>query len=450
MINIITRGETRKMKQHELRAVKCKDSLYKKSETDKQKKRQADQYQNEEYMNRDFERALIEYAAWPQPIHPKIKKSVIAEFRDKIDFSKLQELFCAICSRIYDCKNSKRISIIDIDLSILEVLNHLIDLLCEHLKVVFIGERTPTNYQLKKILQVRKSKVAAALQWLFVHNKLFKNDFILDKNALNLLPEGEIPESLTLITTVVNIDLQESEHYTGYSKETDSENDYEASDDNDPDLDNFIKNNTIESVSQVLYMLHGCKPFNEYEDETLLPAGFLVLFPYGVGGHEGQSFHVFLKKYADHLMRHHDPKFRQHSINDIKLAIEQEQNKLPIINSAINELLMNINVASYNLMASPQAYARMRNKIHAIILHYSSPSLFITINPADLHSPIVMMYAGNEIDLEGISSKNFSKATERARLTHLDPSAVTKYFDIIIRCVLDIIIGYGKEQDSVF
>ncbi|CAG8777527.1 12847_t:CDS:1, partial [Ambispora leptoticha] len=64
--------------------------------------------------------------------------------------------------------------------------------------------------------------------------------------------------------------------------------------------------------------------------------------------------------------------------------------------------------------------------------------------------PIVMMYAGNEIDFENISSENFPTATERARLAHLDPSAVTKYFDVMIRCILDTIVGYGKKHGGVF
>ncbi|CAG8764391.1 20585_t:CDS:1, partial [Cetraspora pellucida] len=47
------------------------------------------------------------------------------------------------------------------------------------------------------------------------------------------------------MTTVMNINSQKSEHYTGYSQETDSESDYKAFDNIDYNLDNFIKNNTI-------------------------------------------------------------------------------------------------------------------------------------------------------------------------------------------------------------
>src|SRR3954465_5144816 len=56
------------------------------------------------------------------------------------------------------------------------------------------------------------------------------------------------------------------------------------------------------------------KPFNEYIDVTLFPAGFPVLYPYGVGGHEDSNrlSHISLKDYTNHLMRHCYPKFRHH------------------------------------------------------------------------------------------------------------------------------------------
>ncbi|CAG8585564.1 20960_t:CDS:1, partial [Gigaspora rosea] len=50
IVNIITRGESRKMKDHERKAIKRKNSLFKKSESDRQKKYQANHYQDEDYV----------------------------------------------------------------------------------------------------------------------------------------------------------------------------------------------------------------------------------------------------------------------------------------------------------------------------------------------------------------------------------------------------------------
>ncbi|CAG8657775.1 77_t:CDS:2 [Cetraspora pellucida] len=111
---------------------------------------------------------------------------------------------------------------------------------------------------------------------------------------------------------------------------------------------------------------------------------------------------------------------------DIKIAIEQERNRLPIKNQTILEVLRNINVAGSKLMASHQSCL------------------------SDLHSPIVIMYAGKEIDIDKLLPENFPKATKQAQLAYLDPLAVAKYFNVIIRTTLDTIIEYSKKENNVF
>ena len=44
--------------------------------------------------------------------------------------------------------------------------------LCDHLKVVFIGQGQPSKKQLKKVLRVRKNKIATALNWLIPYIKM--------------------------------------------------------------------------------------------------------------------------------------------------------------------------------------------------------------------------------------------------------------------------------------
>jgi hypothetical protein len=344
----------------------------------------------------------------------------------------------------------------------------------------------------------------------------------------------------------MNLDPGEYEHYTGYTQDpvNDEEDENEDDEDNEDDDGNENdQNNTIgnarelrtsgvlhvdnlpvtekeitllslkkivdesnvqpeaspaeddseagPSQARTIRIPHANRPINEYKDATLFPAGFPVLYLYGIGGHEaeGRSPRLSLKEYANHLMRHRDPKFRQHrsfpfvvfdvlqrrevssetynlakgasfersaeliatlTPEDMKVAIEQEQNKQPVTNPAILELLRNVNSAGSKLMASHQSRARMRNEMRAITVRDGLPSLFITINPADLHSPIVMMYAGKEIDLDNLLPETFPKAVERARLAHLDPSAVAKYFDVVIRGITETIVGYGKEEGGAF
>ncbi|CAG8698217.1 7398_t:CDS:2, partial [Cetraspora pellucida] len=549
-------------------------------------------------INEEFEQKIKEYTNWPQLINPKLSNETLKEFHNNTNLNELRELSCAICSKLNDWKNYKKVSIKDVNLNLLKALNELIALffeinfhynepyidntnikilldqagfintsdhqnknnilsirvcnvcyryleknitpplslsnnmwigttpmclqilplplfkLCDHLKLVFIEKKTPSKNYLKKILQIRKSKVTNALQWLFSHNKLFKEYIEINSKILNDLPKGEIPEPLLLTTTVIDLEMQNIEHYTGYIHdpieydESNSENETENITLNNKDkTDQFIKNNTIGNLynfrtSSILYVndipvmeeeltlsslqklieksnlqyknkpldnasnttskttqtklicvSHENTPINKYEDPKLLPAAFPTLYPFGVGGHIGHSQYIFFKEYINHLMCYHDPKFRQHRSfsfvtfnilqrrevssesynltknnnfeksanlinilkpNDIKLAVEQIQKKEPITNPNILELLKNINSTGSKLMASYQSCFRMHNEICATIIQDGAPSIFITINPADLHSPIVMMYAGNEIDPDKLLPENFPKANERA------------------------------------
>ncbi|CAG8732789.1 141_t:CDS:1 [Cetraspora pellucida] len=60
------------------------------------------------------------------------------------------------------------------------------------------------------------------------------------------------------------------------------------------------------------------------------------------------------------------------------------------------------------------------------------------------------MYAENEIDPEKLAPENFSKASERAQLMHLDPVAVAKYFNTIIQAIINILIGCNKKNNGIF
>jgi hypothetical protein len=113
------------------------------------------------------------------------------------------------------------------------------------LKVVFVGQGNPTDRQLKNVLEVRKSKVAAALRWLHKHNSLFM-DIQIDEDALDALPEGDIPEALRVTTTLVEVDSHKIEHYTGYSQDPmDEEGQDDLEDDSDEDMAGHSTENTI-------------------------------------------------------------------------------------------------------------------------------------------------------------------------------------------------------------
>ncbi|RHZ84359.1 hypothetical protein Glove_83g15 [Diversispora epigaea] len=220
------------------------------------------------------------------------------------------------------------------------------------IKVVFVGEERPSEKQLKKVLCVRKNKIITALEWLMDHNVLYKN-VKLDKTALDSLPVNGVPTALLATTVMVNVKPEEIEHYTEYvtdpidgdeiSNDMNDVNEEGASglcDSTDDSaelrnsgmtytdgvpiseqertlklLEKLIQESTVEQISShVILMPHSKIPKNEYVDPSLLPAAFLTLFPYGVGGHEDnfRKYRIPFNQYIGHLLQLREPKFRHH------------------------------------------------------------------------------------------------------------------------------------------
>ncbi|CAG8458328.1 8695_t:CDS:2 [Diversispora eburnea] len=345
--------------------------------------------------------------------------------------------------------------------------------LCDHLKIVFVGEKQPSEKQLKK-------------------------------TTLESLLENEVPMALLATTIMVNIDPRKLEHYTGYMIDpideevgnkygipklhgsidgsTELRNLDMTYTDNDPIseqertlklLEKMIQESTDnrQNYSRTILMPHSNVPKNEYVNLSLLLAAFSTLFPYGVSGHENNfcKYYISFKQYIKHRLRLRDPKFRHYrsfvfaafdtlrrkeiasetyliakqsnfkrsaelisklTPNDIKIAIKQKQDNQPITNGAVLELTKNINVVSRKIMGSHQLQNLLRNEIRAVIILDGSPSLFVTINPTDLHSSIVIMYAEKEIDINNLLPEDFPTVTERARLAHLDPTAIKNYYTV--------------------
>lgn len=85
-----------------------------------------------------------------------------------------------------------------------------LDDLCDSLKVIFVGPRTPQRNQLKNILTVRKKKVFEALQWLKQNNPLYRN-VAIDPLAMHKLPDDDVPECLWK-TMEISTDVETAEN----------------------------------------------------------------------------------------------------------------------------------------------------------------------------------------------------------------------------------------------
>ena len=80
------------------------------------------------------------------------------------------------------------------------------------------------------------------------------------------------------------------------------------------------------------------------------------------------------------------------------------------------------------------------------MVYYGCPVIFLTINPADLHSPISLFYAGEKIDVLQFNPAMYS-ASDRLRTMLKNPLAVVEYFHNTVKTIIETVLKGGIFGD---
>jgi hypothetical protein len=167
---------------------------------------------------------------------------------------------------------------------------------------------------------------------------------------------------------------------------------------------------------------------------------FPCLFPYGCGGIEADR--VVEVGFSEHIrwaLQYYDRRFRRHetfsfvafgilqrrqallsarlqmrrtqfnddarviatiSMQKLQKACEEEKRGLPISDPAIRVLQRNVYTTISRVQGSNQSRVQLRSRILSMCIMKNPASLWITINPTDLHDPIAQVFAGEEINMD--------------------------------------------------
>ncbi|KAI0682583.1 hypothetical protein C8Q76DRAFT_637108, partial [Earliella scabrosa] len=87
---------------------------------------------------------------------------------------------------------------------------------------------------------------------------------------------------------------------------------------------------------------------------------------------------------------------------------------------------------------------KLRNEIRALVNHTGTPAFFVTLNPSDVHNPVVRVLCGHNISLEDATVGEPLAEWERKLLVARRPAACAKFFHLMISGFIDIILRYGK------
>jgi len=112
-------------------------------------------------------------------------------------------------------------------------------------------------------------------------------------------------------------------------------------------------------------------------------------------------------------------------------------------NSALNKLLQHIKTVGGRVMGSAYSRTALRTRIHALIFNQGLPSIFLTINPADIHSPVALYFAGVQLNLDKIKDEQLMDTYRRAEIIASHPVATAKFFHLLISNILETMIMGG-------
>jgi hypothetical protein len=139
------------------------------------------------------------------------------------------------------------------------------------------------------------------------------------------------------------------------------------------------------------------------------------------------------------------------SISQEKLeeARQEEENHKPIADPAIRLLWKHIHAISGHVMGSDQSRYQLRSQIWSTTLYLGPPSLWITINPSDIHDPIAQVFAGETIDLDNFVWMNGPDKDKRAQNIAADPYVASKFFHFIIGTILETLFQIRISSHQV-
>ncbi|CAF1498697.1 unnamed protein product [Adineta steineri] len=239
-------------------------------------------------------------------------------------------------------------------------------------------------------------------------------------------------------------------------------------------------------VENIYLIPHSSKPVNEYFNPKLLAGLYRTLFCYGLGAPEDRTrpLTINLREHIRYLLCYNDRRFeKNHSFIFVVFNLLQRRDACfhaqliatkPYFRSSAQEIhslntsdievaLKNISTGTYNtgsnkalgklvnhiktiggrVMGSAYSRTSLRTHLHAMIFNQSLPNIFLTLNPADIHSPVALYFAGVKLDLDNVQAEQLMDAYKRAEIIASHPVATAKFFHILISNILDTMILGG-------
>lgn len=124
------------------------------------------------------------------------------------------------------------------------------------------------------------------------------------------------------------------------------------------------------------------------------------------------------------------------TLEKLEKARDKEMRNVPISDPAVQLLRQHIHGTGGQVMASDQARYQLQSQIWSTSIALNLTSVWITINPCDLHDPIAQVFCGKDIDLDQFIAVMGPSKEQCAHNITSDPHSATKFFHFMIKTIL--------------
>ncbi|KAK7679205.1 hypothetical protein QCA50_017783 [Cerrena zonata] len=135
-------------------------------------------------------------------------------------------------------------------------------------------------------------------------------------------------------------------------------------------------------------------------------------------------------------------KFANLTVADLEKAADEESKGIQISNPNARALLEATFGTASRVIAADSIRSQYRKELQAGSIYFGPPSVWVTVNPDDLHDPIAQVLVGEEIDLDQFSKTVGPTKQERAKNIARDGAKVSNKRFESSKGIFGILEGY--------
>ena len=128
--------------------------------------------------------------------------------------------------------------------------------------------------------------------------------------------------------------------------------------------------------------------------------------------------------------------------DDLLKAAEEAERHHPISDPRVYELLKMIARIGSTAAGSDEKKSYLLTQLKCAMIYHGCPIIFLTLNPAESHSPIALFYAGEKIDPKSFDPRLYS-SEDRLRRTIDNPLATVEYFHSMVTTIIEKVLKAG-------